>query len=122
MSAKADLQSLTTKHAETGCDQVSHEPPSPNSQEAPTGTPSRSGSSVPYPFESQSSLENENGSHGTYHYTLETHVKQLTRWLARRKSLISRIVEMLHLSKSYLPDHVKGEVNQIIPSRKFSPL
>ena len=79
MSAKADLRSLTTKHAETGCDQVNHEPPSPNSQDASIRSPSRSGSSVPYPFDSQSSLENENGSHRMYHNTVETHVKQLTR-------------------------------------------
>ena len=120
MSAKADLQSLTTIQAETGCDEVNNEPPSQNSQEASTRSPSRSRSSVPNPFDSQSSLENENGSHSMYRNTLETNVKELTRWVARRKSLIRRIIDKLHLSKSYLPGHVKGEIDQIIHSRESS--
>ena len=122
MSAKADLQSLTTTQATTGCDQVNNKPPSPNSQEASSKSPRRSGSSVPRPFDSQSSLENENGSHGTCRITLETNVKELTRWIARRKTLIRRIIDKLHLSKSYLPGHVKGEVDQIIHSREFPSL
>lgn len=40
-----------------------NDPPSPNSQEASIRSPSRSDSSLPYRFDSQSSLENENGSH-----------------------------------------------------------
>ena len=38
-----------------------------------------------------------------------------------RKPLIRRVMESLHLSKSYLPGHVKGEVDQIIHSRKVFP-
>ena len=46
----------------------------------------------------------------------------MTQHSARRKSLIGRIIDKLHLSKSYLPGHVKGEVDQIIHSRKSSRL
>lgn len=46
----------------------------------------------------------------------------MTSWLARRKGAIRRIIDKLHLSKSYLPGHAKGDVDQIIHSRKFSPL
>lgn len=95
IAGDGDLQSLTRNQTETGRDQINNEP---NSQEASIKSPSRSGSSVPCPFDSQSSLENEDGSH------------------ARRKSLIGRIIDKLHLSKSYLPGHIKGEVDQIIHS------
>lgn len=111
-----DVQSLTIEEADRDCDKVNNEPPSPNSQEASTESRSLSGSSVPYPFDSQSSLENESGSHGMYHNKVDT-LPELTRRLARRKSLLERIIEKLHLSKSYLPGHVKGEVDQIIHSR-----
>lgn len=46
----------------------------------------------------------------------------MTQRSARRKSLIGRIIDKLHLSKSYLPGHIKGEVDQIIHSRKSSRL
>lgn len=78
--------------------QVNNEPASPKSQEASIESPSGIGSSTPFPFDSQSSLENEDGSR------------------ARGKSLVGRIIERLHLHKSYLPGHVKGEVDQIIHS------
>lgn len=115
-----DLQSLTIEEADRRRDKVNSEPPSPNSPQASTKSPSLSGSSVPYPFDSQSSLENESGSRGMYRNVVET-LAELTRCLARRKSLLDRIIEKLHLSKSYLPGHVKGEVDQIIHSRRSSP-
>lgn len=59
----SDLRPLTTNPAEMGHDQVNNEPPSPNSQEASRDLPSPSGSSIPYPFDSPSSLEHESGSY-----------------------------------------------------------
>lgn len=111
-----DAQSLTIEEADKDRAKANNEPPSPNSREASTNSPSLSGSSVPYPFDSQSSLENESGSRGMYHDKVDT-LPELTRCLARRKSLFERIIEKLHLSKNYLPGHVKGEVDQIIHSR-----
>ncbi|KAF6237537.1 hypothetical protein HO173_004427 [Letharia columbiana] len=87
-----DLQSSTTNYAQAGRDQVYENPSSP------TESPRHSVSSLPYPFDSQSSLENDNGSH------------------AWRRSLIARIIDTFQLSKSYLPGHVKGDVDQIIHS------
>lgn len=92
------LNSGTTKHAETTRDQTNNELPSPNSPEASTTSLSHSGSSIPYPFESQSFLRNENAGQ------------------AKGMSLVGRIIDKLNLSQSYLPGHVKGEVDQIIHS------
>lgn len=52
--------------------QVNNEPASPKSQEASIESPSGIGSSTPFPFDFQSSLENEDGSHGTYRNTVES--------------------------------------------------
>ncbi|KAL9075474.1 MAG: hypothetical protein Q9161_001546 [Pseudevernia consocians] len=93
-----DLQSLATNQAETGRDHVSDEPPSPNRQVASIKYPSHSGSSLPYPFDSQPSLNNGNGSH------------------ARKTTLVRRIIEKFHVLESHLPGYIKGEVDQIIPS------
>lgn len=65
-----DLQSFTANQAEIGRDKVNNETSSPNSQEASIDCPSGIGSSIPYPFDSQSSLENDNGSHGMYRNTV----------------------------------------------------
>ena len=115
------LTSVTTNHAETTRDQTYSKLPSPDSQEASTKSPSHSGSSIPYPFESQSSLKNENASRGTRCSIVEI-VLRLTRWPAKGMSLVGRIIDKLHLSKRHLskrhlPGHVKGEVDQIIHSR-----
>lgn len=61
-----DLQSSTTNYAQAGRDQVYENPSSP------TESPRHSVSSLPYPFDSQSSLENDNGSHGMYRTEVET--------------------------------------------------
>ena len=46
---------------------VHNEPQSANCQEASIKSSSGSGSSLPYPFDSQSSLENEDGGLGMHH-------------------------------------------------------
>ena len=107
---------VTTNHAETARDQTNNELPSPDSPEASTTSPSCGGSSIPYPFESQSFLKNENADQGT-RYGITKIVLRLTRWPARGMSLVRRIIHKLRLSQSHLPGHVKGEVDQIIHSR-----
>lgn len=67
-----DLQSLKTNGNETRRHQANNEPPNTNIQQASMKSPSSSDSSVPYPFDSQSSLENEEVSHGVYCNTVET--------------------------------------------------
>ena len=53
---------------EKGPQQDNHnEPQSTNYQEASIKSSSGSGSSLPYPFDSQSSLENEDGGLGMHH-------------------------------------------------------
>ena len=55
-------------HIGNGRQQDNHdEPQSTNYQEASIKFSSGSGSSLPYPFDSQSSLENENGGLGMHH-------------------------------------------------------
>ena len=66
-----DLQSVTRNQKEIGRDQINNQPPSSNSREASLKSPSRSDSSIPYPFDSQSSLENEDGNHGMLGNTIE---------------------------------------------------
>lgn len=67
-----DLQGSALNHAQAGGDQVYENLSRPNSQEASTESPSPSVSSLPYPFDSLSSLENDNGSHGMYRNEIET--------------------------------------------------
>ena len=110
------LKPVTTNHAETTRGQTNNEPPSPNSPEASTMSPSHIGSSVPYPFESQSFARNDDARKGTRCSITEI-VPRLTRWPAKGMSLVSRIIDKLHLSQSHLPGHVKGEIDQIIHSR-----
>ena len=115
------LKSVTTNPAETTRGQKTNELPSPDCPEASTISPIHSGSSIPYPFESQSFVKNENAGQGT-RCSISEMVLRLTKWPAKRMSLVSRIIDKLHLSQSHLPGHVKGEVDQIIHSRQLSPL
>ena len=110
------LKSVPINHAETTRDQTDDESPSPHSPRASTTPPSHSGSSIPCSFQSQSFVRNENAGRGTRCSITEI-LLSLTRWPARGMSLVSRIIDKLHLFQSHLPGHVKGEVDQIIHSR-----
>ena len=69
-----DLPTLTNQ-VEPDRDQGNGEPPAPTGQDGSINSSShqsRNGSSIPYPFDSQSSLENEDGSHGTYRSKIES--------------------------------------------------
>ena len=110
------LKSVTTNHSERTRDHTNNELPSPDSPEASTTSPSHNGTNIPYPFESQSFVKNESAGQGTRCSITEI-VVRLTRWPAKGMSMISRIIDKLRLSRSHLPGHVKGEVDQIIHSR-----
>ena len=102
--------------SETTRYQTNNELPNPDSPGASTTSPSHSGSRISYLFESQSFVRNENAGRGTRCSITEI-LLSVTRWPAREMSLVSRIIDKLHLFQSHLPGHVKGEVDQIIHSR-----
>ena len=56
---------------QTGRDLVNNQPPILNDHEASIGSSSRGGSHTSYPFDSQTSLENQDGGKGTYRGTIQ---------------------------------------------------
>ena len=73
----------------------------------------QSGSDIPCPFDSQSSLDEENGNGRKDLFSNCDHALRV--WPARRKSLRARIEDFLGV---YPNGYESGRINQIVRSRK----
>lgn len=94
----------------------------PDNENTSTRTSRRSNSALPFPFDSESSLDQENGSNGAHEICVGEVFAKLIGMAAKHASLGSRIQKALGLSKKYPPGFTKGLVDQIIRSCEPSDL
>ena len=84
-------------------------------------SPTDSISSIPYPFESQSSLDEESGD-SRKSIPCKRWTQPLKLGIERRRPIRAQIQEILRLSKRYPDGYESGRINQLIRSCRYNSL
>lgn len=112
-----DVQQPVQSGPDSGSNKVADDAVGP---ERSIRAPSKSETSIPCPFDSQSFIEGHARENCTQIKSFPSHLIELIQSSAKR-SLGDRIRNALHLEKSYPPGFGKGRVDQIIRSRRSLP-